>query len=35
MNDKQVKVILSAITMTTTIFKIVVQYRNQIKRKEK
>lgn len=35
MNDKQVKVILSAITMTTTIFEIVVQYRNQIKRKEK
>ena len=35
MNDKKVRVILSAITMTTTIFKIVVQHRNQIKRKEK
>lgn len=32
MNDKKVKLILSAITMTTTILKIVVQHRNQVRK---
>lgn len=32
MNDKKIKLILSAITMTATIFKIVVQHRNQIRK---
>lgn len=32
MNDKKLKVILSAITMTTTILKIVVQHRNQVRK---
>ncbi len=32
MNGKKVKLILSAITMTTTIFKIVVQHRNQLRK---
>lgn len=31
-NDKKAKLILSAITMTTTIFKIVVQHRNQVRK---
>ena len=34
MNDKKVKMILSAITMTTTILKIVVQHRNQVNKEK-
>lgn len=32
MDDKKTKIILSAITMITTIFKIVVQHRNQVRK---
>lgn len=35
MSDKKVKLIISAITMTTTILKVVVQHRNQIERKRR
>ena len=34
MNDKKFKLMLSAITMTTTILKVVVQHRNQVKREK-
>ncbi|EDM50302.1 hypothetical protein EUBVEN_02251 [Eubacterium ventriosum ATCC 27560] len=34
MNDKKVKMILSAITMTITILKTVVQHRNQVNKEK-